>query len=564
MRDAEDELSRDESAVEISPLPAEKELPAPGTGGHKGPNSASAPPPPLREAIPMLPKKPTQVGHKSAGLAGRVRWRGAWRYILTAVVLCVALAFLLANVVLPRHQPSKQSSSPAAPTATPATSYVPTDYSVNTTIVNGVAYLGAANGAVYALRTSNGGLLWRHKIDPGASAPPVVDSGIVYITTSMSDVGPGSLYALRASDGVQLWRYSTINAVTNLVVANGIAYVTFSDVVSQNGTLVALRANDGTQIWHDTSKGSSYTSPVVDNNVVYVSANEVNGPNTVNATVYALRASNGTQLWHYATNGFSSAPIVDNGIVFIFSDQGLSALQASNGRTLWSDSLEGNIGSQPQVINGVLYFITTKISLGGTPIPTSHASTLPQVGTIGELLQSLVRMSPEKQALPLKEGLSSVYAVRTSDGAVLWHYTLSKENGNNWANWLSIENGTVYVGTFVDQDKSYIYALRSNDGSVLWRQAMHRGMSANAVVSNGVVYIASFINDSSLNQGSGAVYALRASDGSQLWYHQVYWVVYNPPLLVGATIYVGTTGGDVYTFRASSGSLLWHFHTDVQ
>src|SRR5947209_5972516 len=123
MRDAEHELSQDESAVEITPLPAENELPA-GTE------------------------------HKSALPVGRAHWSGAWRYILTAVMVCLALAFLLANVVLLPHQPSKQSShssSAAASTATPATSYVPTDYSVNTTIVNGVAYVDAANGAVYAL-----------------------------------------------------------------------------------------------------------------------------------------------------------------------------------------------------------------------------------------------------------------------------------------------------------------------------------------------------------------------------------------------------------------------------
>jgi outer membrane protein assembly factor BamB len=88
-------------------------------------------------------------------------------------------------------------------------------------------------------------------------------------------------------------------------------------------------------------------------------------------------------------------------------------------------------------------------------------------------------------------------------------------------------------------------------------------MFPNPFVANGVIYIASFINDGSLNQGSGAVYALRASDGRQLWYHQMYWVVYNTPMLVGETVYVSTAGGDVFAFRASSGSTLWHFHTDV-
>jgi outer membrane protein assembly factor BamB len=530
MHDSEHELFQNESAVEITPLPPEQELPA---------------------AV------------KSAAPVDRAHRSGIWRYTLTAVALCLVLALFLATVVLLHPQPPKQSSHTSSPvaasTATPATANASTDYSVNTTIVNGVAYAGAANGAVYALRTSNGSLLWRHKIDPGASAAPLVDSGIVYITAGISDVGPGSLYALRASDGVQLWRYTSSDAVGNLLVDNGIVYVTSNDVVSQNGSLIALRANNGTQLWHVITKGSSSTSPVVDNNIVYVSANEDHGP----GTIYSLHASNGTQLWHYTTNTFLYVPTVVNGIAYIFSDQGLLALQASNGQPLWSDPLVGYSGPQPQVINGVLYFTTTKMSLEATATPTSQANRLPQVGTIGDLLQSVLPIAPVHQTLPLKGGISSVYAVRISDGAVLWHSTMSKENGNNWANWLSIENGTVYIGTYVDQDKSYIYALRSSDGSLLWRQATHQGMSANAYVAKGVIYIASFINDGSINAGSGAVYALHISDGSQLWYHPMYWVVYNPPMLVGEMIYISTAGGDVYAFQASNGSLLWLFHTDV-
>jgi outer membrane protein assembly factor BamB len=543
MRDAEHELSQHESAVEITPLPPEKELPA-------------------------AQKLSPGTTHQSAAPTDRAHRSDTRRYILTALALCLALALFLATVVVLRHQPPKLSShanslaaSPTlVPTATPASSNAPTDYSAYTTIVNGVAYAVAANGAVYALRASDGNVLWRHKINPGASAAPLVNGGIIYITAGISDVGPGSLYALRASDGVELWHYTSSDTLSTPLLANGIAYVTSYDVVSQNGSLVALRASDGAQLWHDTARGFSYNAPVADNQVIYVSASSDNGP----GTVYALRASDGAMLWHYTTTTFTSVTLVDHGIAYLISDQGLSALQASNGHLLWRTPVGENAGPPLQVINGVLYLTSTKISLEASATPTSQVSVLPQVGTIGNLLQSVVPMAPVKQTLPLKQGLSSVYAVRISDGAVLWHYTMSKENGNNWANWLSIENGTIYVGTYVDQDKSYIYALRRSDGSLLWRQAMQRGMSANAFVANGVIYIASFINDGSTNNGSGAVYALRASDGSQLWYHLMYWVVYNPPMLVGTTIYVSTAGGEVYAFQASNGSLLWHFHTDVQ
>ena len=541
MRDAEHELSQNESAIDITPLPAEDEL-------------------------PEVENSSTGTVHQNITRMGRGNHFGTRRYLLIALTFCLVIALFLVAIVLPRSQSPKPSAHPSSLAASPSLitsttpSYVATDYSLYTTVENGVVYASAANGAVYALRASDGSLLWRHKINRGADTAPLVNGGIVYITADVSDLGPGTLYALRASDGVEEWHYTSNDFLFAPFVADGIAYANLYDAVSQNGNLIALRASDGVQLWHMNGRGFSFNTPVVDDQVVFVSANENNG----SGIVYALRVSDGTQLWHKTTTTFPSIPFVVKGIAYLLSDQGLSALRASNGQLLWNVPVVVNTGLPPQVINGVLYLTSTTISLEVPATPTSQSSMLPQVGTIGNLLKSVVPMASVIQTLPLKQGLSSVYAVRLSDGAVLWHYTMSKENGNNWANWLSINDGTVYVGTFVDQDKSYIYALRSNDGLLLWRQTTHQGMPVNAYVASGVIYLASFINNGSINDGSGAVYALHTSDGSLLWYHSMYWVVYNSPVLVGSTIYVSTASGEVYAFQESNGSLLWHFHTNVQ
>ena len=56
------------------------------------------------------------------------------------------------------------------------------------------------------------------------------------------------------------------------------------------------------------------------------------------------------------------------------------------------------------------------------------------------------------------------------------------------------------------------------------------------------------VNAGSINDGSGAVYALRANDGTVRWYHTMYWVVYDPPVLIGSTIYVSTGRGRCVCF----------------
>ncbi|HYX50695.1 MAG TPA: PQQ-binding-like beta-propeller repeat protein, partial [Ktedonobacteraceae bacterium] len=357
----EHELSQEEAAVEITPLSAKDELP---------------------EAQNFL----TGTVHQNTAQVGRTHRSGFRRYLLIVLTLCMLIALFLVTVVLPRYQTQKPSSHPSSLTASPTLNTtatpasVPIDYSVNTTIVNGVAYASAANGAVYALRTSDGKLLWRHKINTGVATAPLVSGGIIFINVNISsDVGPGILYALRVSDGVELWHYTDSNPLSKPVVANGIVYVTTYDVVSQNGNLTAIRGSDGAQLWHNTGRGLSYNTPIVDSQIVYVSAIADNG----SSVIYALHANNGAQLWRVTTTTFTTLPFVVNRIVYLVSNQGLSALQASNGQLIWKVPIVGNTTLSPIVSNGVLYLTTASISLASSAFPTSQESVLPPGGTIG-------------------------------------------------------------------------------------------------------------------------------------------------------------------------------------
>src|SRR6266851_5656658 len=79
---------------------------------------------------------------------------------------------------------------------------------VDVTIVNGVTYVGAADGVVSALRASDGTVLWHYTTQGSADEQPLVVNGVVYVSTDL-DTGVGSVYALRANDGTLLWRYTS-------------------------------------------------------------------------------------------------------------------------------------------------------------------------------------------------------------------------------------------------------------------------------------------------------------------------------------------------------------------
>src|SRR5207245_1295684 len=97
-----------------------------------------------------------------------------------------------------------------APTATPTPiqGLAGAGHAVTMTIVGGVAYVGTMDRVVYALRTSDGTLLWRYRTEDAIIQTPVVVNGVVYVSAAW-DNGPYGFYALRASDGHLLWHYKT-------------------------------------------------------------------------------------------------------------------------------------------------------------------------------------------------------------------------------------------------------------------------------------------------------------------------------------------------------------------
>lgn len=440
--------------------------------------------------------------------------------LAVALVAGIALSwFALARTLRPA------ASHPSPVLASPTISPSWTGHNLNTTVVDGVVYVGALNQAVYALRASDGSLLWRYTIAGAASdTPPLVVHGIVYINaTALQDNGSqiGAVYALRANDGSLLWRFTRDSSVNPPVVSNDVAYIASGD-----GVISALRANTGSLLWRSTVSGFVNGPPLLVNATLYISTRASASSDNGQGHLYALRASDGVLLWRFSGTGPISTPAVIDGIVYLSSEYGLAALHASDGSPLWQYAPAATAFSSLVVSNGTVFAT-------GTAFPPNTMSSG------GYLLQVLPMM-------PLKMLNSTLYAVRASDGNILWRY---KMTGGTL---LAINGGTVYLTTPASQTSSVVSALRSSDGSLLWRFATDDA-PMSIVIVGGVVYIGA----------DGALYALQKSDGSLLWRISMYGAVYNTPVLAGGMIYVGTTSGYVYALRTSDGSLLWRYLTDV-
>src|SRR6266404_4154592 len=183
MHNVEHESSQNDSAVKMTERPAGEELQArPSPGGMT--------------------------------MTKKLRLPRNWRYVLAGGTVFLVLVVILASVLSSRSQPLHQSShsrpvpvptamsrSIPTPAATPINASVWSDHNVSLTIADGVAYAGTSDDAVYALRTSNGSLLWHTGIDGPVEELPVVVNGVIYVDSFVGQNGPAHLYAVRGQRG---------------------------------------------------------------------------------------------------------------------------------------------------------------------------------------------------------------------------------------------------------------------------------------------------------------------------------------------------------------------------
>ena len=529
MHDIEHKPSQDDSTVKITDAPQQED----------------------RQAVPGAGTTPVTSGPK------RPRPPLTMRYLVAGGIVLLVLAVIF-SVVLVRSRPSSQpgsvtppaqtqSSSQPSPTATPASSPAGSSQFVYITIADGIAYAGAGT-TVDALRTGNGSLLWRSRIDGAVGDQPVVAGGVVYVISS-TDI-TATLYALRESDGTQLWHYTSNGPeMSTPVVASGVVYLG-----TQEDKVLAIRAGSGTLLWQFSGNGVGLISPQLVDGVVYVTANDEKPGN-----VYALRASDGRLLWRYSAGASPNGTTVIDGVAYVTAQDGtLTALSTSDGHQLWQRALGGgNIGTlwQPiQALDGVLYVATTKMS--APTASTAGPGLFPQALAVGSLFWGNIQAVPARQTVPYKEGVSTLYAIQATDGAILWQFTMN--NGKNGiAGWLSVGDGVIYASVMdistSNTSTGHIYALQSTTGSVLWHYDDNKTSPSAAVLANGVIYVSAYSQDS-----KDAVYALRARDGSVLWRHSMGQTIYNAPVLNGATVYVGTADGSVYALRVDNGAVEWH------
>jgi eukaryotic-like serine/threonine-protein kinase len=94
-------------------------------------------------------------------------------------------------------------------------------------------------------------------------------------------------------------------------------------------------------IWVTTTGSQVYSSPLADNQIIYIGSNDEN--------LYALNIIDGHQKWKFSTRGLiKSSPIVYRGTIYVGSyDKNIYAVDSATGTTKWSFDVNGPIECSP-------------------------------------------------------------------------------------------------------------------------------------------------------------------------------------------------------------------------
>lgn len=245
------------------------------------------------------------------------------------------------------------------------------------------------------------------------------------------------------------------------------------------------------------------------------------------STLVAVNAYNGRVVWRY--NGdIAGLPLLQNNVLYVPTITGIDALRASDQQLLWQCTVSSNINGL-SVEDDVVY-ATSSRSNSLYAVRVSDGAQLWHLASNEFVVQAdggIVYTSSSS-------GPDAILNARkVHDGSLLWQHEVLNND-------LQVDHGAVYVPL-----NTSLVALRANDGSTLW----HRSGTGNILAANDNLIVAS-------SSDGNSIVALHVSDGALLWRYPVQNI--RQSQISDGVLYLKTTSKDnLLAVNASDGTLLW-------
>ena len=130
---------------------------------------------------------------------------------------------------------------------------------------NGAVFTGTDGDHLISLNQATGSLLWSFQADQWIQNNPIVWNGIIYFGTT-----EGTVYAINASTGLSIWSSGGHGGFWHVRPATGtINNVKVIYIGGGDSKMNAFNALTGAVIWSYQSSQSIYSSPLLENGIIY-------------------------------------------------------------------------------------------------------------------------------------------------------------------------------------------------------------------------------------------------------------------------------------------------------
>jgi outer membrane protein assembly factor BamB len=228
---------------------------------------------------------------------------------------------------------------------------------------DGVAYVAAGNGYLYAFEAITGVLKWSFNAKEELVTTPVIQDGKILVASQSETV-----FAIDASEGKWIWQYRrdqpsgfTVRGTATPLIQNETVMMGFAD-----GFVVALGLDDGVLRWEQKLTKTPGTQ-FLDINASLV-ANEQGQVFAASFKdgVYALDGKTGAIVWNAAHPGVNSV-VLSGSTLFLTGDGAVTAMETTRGAELWSVNISdrnskgriNNVGRDATFARGFLVVPTT-------------------------------------------------------------------------------------------------------------------------------------------------------------------------------------------------------------
>ena len=322
--------------------------------------------------------------------------------------------------------------------------------------------------------------------------------------------------------------------------------------------------NSPRTLWKFKTSGSVVSSPVVQDNILFVGSDD--------QKMYALGTETGAVVWSFKTQGkIRSTPLVTNEKVLLLSYDGyFYCLNKQDGRLLWKFKTGGeSIFKVKDYFNGTFepdfwdFYLSSAVVKGDNVYFGSSDSNVYALNiNTGKQVwkfktEGSVHSSPaiSENSLVIGSWDGKVYCLNVVTGTEKWVFKTDQDFENYI--WLgvqaspSIENGVVYIGS---RDAKF-YALELESGKSIWeKDAFDRSwMPSSAAIGTSNIFTGSSDSMSffSINKFTGAVnYATKTKA-----------YTFSSPAIDAEMGYIGAANGRLFGIELASGEIKWEYKT---